>query len=846
MKHYLEDKIVRVAVAGINPPVIPSAKTTVSSKDGLSIRQSDPIYITHLKTYEKTGSLVSLSAAILSMLREIAMGVNRGQSLHEEGWEAPLAVSNGVPYGEVYIDYTNQRIILNEVFATERYCDADGDRAKVYFGTKFIVDEQYQQAMAELNLVVELGSEIDHTEFVVIEKYPLTSPPPIVKICKTYPSEVVQDFGFRQWEEIRANLETPKIGEGDYDLNTLLMKSVTTPNVGLTTSAWNTFDLYNTQHMSWYGKIFNIYQDSRRAIDVEDNGMKVVRKDGVSARELHITPFAQETSLMDHFKPALTSKGSIKRYGLQQLQFLANVNLETYSKAVLDLNVSFRPVIPNTFTEQERECCIDCKLIPNLEKVGLIRFIDLPKEGNNPPACVMYLSLEDGTPAACADIKREDSQETGLTYAYVLYPVYDNLDLYNEQTGEISWKASKRFLHPREFMAKALSTFDTRVKFEGKTIGFWLDAEKDKIKALKQFKDPKWATRVAMLEKAIRDYAGVYGDPVPAEITNNKRTISPMANAIAKRTVVIDAGKERTPEELAMILLEANKVIPINYCGSKSNNMRIRKIPLANAEGGAAWAPLGVHPSRPGKLRSQLLRSTIIPKMTVAVIKGDTLYGALIGNSGVAKQTTATCFLPQVLDTLEDYNNLCTGFGKDPKEFPPRIIQAKAWSGETRVYYGFPAKAQIKIGKLVDNLGNKFMPRYARMKIVTNNGQEDLDLAIPYNELVAKGNHDEFLKNAVERTVIIGDRIVNALVVEHQFFRTQTASENMPARKKTSNASGMDMFVLYAQLLKLKNCKFVEPNLGFPMELQNSLRQLIGEESFYDFNIPQKEKVNED
>lgn len=853
MNHFLEDKVIWETIGGIPFPVIPSSKSTVRSPEGFKVRTHMPIYITQLKRNIEKESDAALKAGILSCYKEIALAVNRGKSLSLEGQEAPLAVSASIPYDSVWIDHVGQRLVLNETFALEHYWDADGDRATLHFGKKFEVDEEYCERFGGIDPLTQEhiapGSEVDHTGFGVLIKFPVTSPPPILKILQgtQVPLESFQDFGFKEAESLLAEAKPLP------DAEELLNKSVNIANTGIVTSAWNTKDLFDTTELPWWQRLCHFYTDPNRPKDIEDNGLKVIRKDGKEAQELAIAEFMAQISLEDAWKPALTSTGSIGSMDESRLAFFEDTNLEAYTQAVLDLNVTFRERKEGFVNENKYHTLVDGFLIENLESMGLIRFAEFNAQPGLPPACIMYLSLPNGTPTGCADVKREASSETGLTYAYVVYPVYDNLDVYGEKNGtfQVVWPASKTFVHPKVMMSKILSSFDSTIRWNGEVKGYWCDARARGVRyALAQFQDPKWATRVSMLEKAIRDYAGIYGDPIPAEFANGTVTPTIMAKAIATRTVVVDAGKVCTPVEMAVTLLEANKVHPINFCGTKSTNMRVRKVPLANSEGGAAWAPLGIHLARPGKSRSQLLRSAMIPKMTIAIVRGATIGGVEITPSGIKKQTTETCFLPQVFDTIEDFENHCKGFGLDPKEEQCLTKEAPAWTGETRIYYSSSPKSQIRIGKLIDALGNKFMPRRYDQAVVTPKYGETgevvdlgkpIDLLIPADELIAKGCLQHFLGKAEEREIEVDGKFFTALVCEHQFFRTQTASEAIPARKRKASYDGMDMFPIYRKLYELSKVNFVNPNLGFAICLQNSLRKLLGKESLYDFTVPQKQ-----
>jgi hypothetical protein len=228
--------------------------------------------------------------------------------------------------------------------------------------------------------------------------------------------------------------------------------------------------------------------------------------------------------------------------------------------------------------------------------------------------------------------------------------------------------------------------------------------------------------------------------------------------------------------------------------------------------------------------------------MRVAVCQMDTLNQILITSSGIAKQDTNDAFLPQVFGTEEDYLKHLEAHGLSADDFPANVVDYKTWQGEARRCWTVGARNTIAIGKLVDIIGNKFMPRwFPQVQTIDYETMqtEDVDLLFPINELVDKDAHHAFLENAIEQDLVLdnGDT-VKCLVTNWTFIRTGAASENIPPRWRRCSFKGIDAFPIYN---KLKEIKHMEPrkcrDITFAKMLQAVKKQIMvmtGHASEYD------------
>jgi hypothetical protein len=852
----LPDKVKFIEIEGVRVPYIPSEQVTVVNEDGTTtVRDVPPVYINNFKQWADKRNPRTLNAAILSAKKEILLSLVREMALKMKGYEAPIAVSTAVPVGHVALD--GDRIILNQAEAKRRYIDSDGDRAILIF------NENKTQA--------------------VLVKYPITMQPLILNVMNEIPAMKCYDFTkedldkifeskpVRTWADNKPSepLETdpPELAElkkqqveewnkKHWDRKALFMKRHKEVPVGLLTNAWNTFDLFKTAGDPFEKRIETIFNTfvqedgkTQRAIDIEDFGMKATRKEGQEHVDADILKFGASKALSHRHAWALTSASSIGTMRENQLEWVIGTDLDELVSDVRALKVGFRDVTPGSGNPDRPAPFKDGGIITRLSNLKLIRWVEYAHvDPTMPPSVMFLLQLPNGREVGLTDVKRENNRSEGLTFAFLLAPVFDNVDIYDED-GNIKIPASKRFLHPIEHMAKIMSTFaETEIRpFTNGPIYSYFPSDKNPHKAWEDWTNPKRAIKVAMLQKALMEYCGRYGDPCPATYTEKGDgfrdiTPSPQAYGIITRSIVIDYGRKMNEEEMYEVIQEALK--SHNFCetGSKSDDRRIRKYMSAKDEDGfMVLTPKNVHPYRPGMGRAQLQRALKPVKMKVAVIKQITENPQiLITPTGIEKQFTDRAFLPQVFSTWEAYQNHLKGHNLTEEDCPAYEKEFYTWTGEKRVAWTISERAAIKIGKLVDVLGNKFMPLRVGQVYTTNekfvntpNGifrerGDEIDLIMPIEELADKYAHHAFLKEAVEGEIEYNGEKVKCLIVERNFYRTGSASENIPPRhNRLCSFKGIDMYPIWNQVRKIRDVPLKEVNTSFARSLQAACKQLL-------------------
>lgn len=799
---------------GIPVPFRASEKMTVLQQDGSTlVRSIPPAYIANLKQYQATGSMVALRNAMLSMTKEALLSIVRGMAFKRSGWEAPISVSAGVPIDHVYVDRKSGRIVLNEWQATQKYIDADGDRAPLLF------DKEKKMA--------------------ILTKFPITSQPMILKVMEEEPVEVFKNLTKRMIPNIlKVNPPTAQLTDDPGLEEEMFYKKHVDVPVGLRTSAWNCYDLYVSSNMSWEDKnqyIFNSLIDqqsgkTQRALDIEDAGMKTARKVGKQLEEAWVLDqmkrlFGASKALNNETAWALTSCSSIGDMGARQLTWFDNANLNELVNNILQLKVGFREV-KAAERGTPKEVFIEGHLLARLKSLGLVGWIELPHvDKTMPPAVLFWLQLPNNQMVALTDVKR-DGREEGLTYMFMLAPVYDNVTLYDE-VGNVVLEPTKRWVHPIDHLQKMICTFDSTIRpYHDGPISHFFPMD------IRDWQNPKRSIKVAMLYKWLSDYCGRYGDPAPAIKTTKGIEPSLMARSIITRTVVIDYGYNMDHLAMYPIAKEARKTCNFCMVGSKSTSRRIRKYMLANNKGGTILDPEGItNPYRGACSRSQLMRALKPCKMTIAIVNSETKGQVHICPTGTEKQKTDIAFLPQVFNTEEAYLLHLEAHGFTQEDCPAQVVDYSTWQGEHRRCWTIGARNTIKIGKLVDEVGNKFVPKHIGQAFYKDKDFKDtipVDLIFPIEELIAKDCHLLFLKNATEREIFLADgSSIKAMVLERTMYRTGSASENIPPRWRRCAFKGIDSFPIWWRLNQIEPLPPRTCDPFFARELQKCKKEIL-------------------
>jgi len=766
---------------GVQVPYVPAERKTVwdTQLNAWVVQDVEPIYIAQLKNNR-------IDVARTSAAKEIMLSLVRELGITAKGYEAPIALSAGVPAGFFALD--GHRIIVNEAWALDRALDADGDRAWLIFNKS--------------------------GEKAALVKYPITKPVPVLERVRGLPKETFYDFtivdmrnllneypiGFNYKRNEKGELELSEIDEWEeFD------KSHMNVPVGLLTSNWNTYELWQTRGWDYADRIKYFMQNPQRFEDIESGGMKAARKAGQAATVADILSFNMR--LTNRFSWALTSTGSIGSMTPDRIEWILSPKPNFISELVKDIRMlniheddCFVKTNPPRQTFIPKPKIVDGGFVNRLVQLGVLRFG--PNNPDNtkgyrhhrakdgiPPVVLVYITVPTGQAVALTDTKRNGAQ----TYAYLLYPVFD------PEQG--------KYVHPINHMAKVLAQFDSRIiTRDGTFKGFWPRNPNDLA---------MYPVKAAQFLKRMQEYCGVYGDAVPADWKENVLSPSKTGLVVAKHTVVIDYLYETDDlDYMRSIAEKANAITRICVAGGKGSDRRVRKYLVAHPNGVAELADARAHPRRSGASRAQLLRAIQSAQFTVAIVTMDTQTGVLITPSGVEKQKTDRGFLPIPHSTEHpDYT---------------QVTEFYTLTGERRKVWLTDPRESIEIGKLIRQDGQKFMPRLfkpAGEQIYLSDGRP-VDLIMNHHELLEKQCHHCVLEEAEEGTMRVPYKFyfsdaeiakreeaglpryevryreITVMVATITYYRTGSASENIKPRARRMRFKGFDMLPIKAALLE--------------------------------------------
>ena len=758
-----------------------------------------------------------IATAILSLKRETLLTAVRANKLKKWGYEAPIAVSQCVPADHVYVDYRYGRIIINEVQATNRYIDADGDRAVLLF------NEEKSQA--------------------VLVKFPITSQPLILTVIHHIPDEQFLGVTKRKLGKLCKEIPVKIIGQ-NVDEKTLFEKRHMEVQVGLMTAAWNSYDLYSARLFSWEAKneyIFNSHIDpitgkTQRALDIEEGGMKAVRKDSKTFTEAKVLEFGAGMALAHEHAWFLTACSSIGGMRKEQLSWVEVSNLQKLVTECLTLNVNFRQLRPSPREQEDltyKAGDDDYALLKTLVKMKLVGYQEFPHHHPNMPPCVMiWLQHPEGRKVALTDVKRE-GYDVGLTYAFIIPPIADGVELVKHvpviKNGEYLYddegnlvtetkvvvKPEYRFVKPLNHLNKLLKTLDADIYTPQGQFAHHFPEN------VEEFNRPDRAIKVGQIQKFITNFCGRFGDPAPVrKLKDGSLQLLGTAKTALVRSAVVDYGQNMDADlmyecvkysikkhnEWAKAKAEekGTEYKPLELCivGSKSTDRRVRKYMLANAVGGCELDDECLaHPYRGAMNRAQIKRALKMNTYRVAIIDspvGMTKNQLFITPSGIEKQRTSEAFFPQVFHTEGKYLAHLQAHGWTEEDCPAVVNDYYTWQGEKRRCWVIDARRGIEVGKVVDFFGSKAMPRVQGQWHSINYDPlttEEIDLLYPVNEAVDKDMHHYFYKYGKEQDVVLPDgSIIRTLVLEWNFMRTGSQSENTPARWRMCGFKGFDSF----------------------------------------------------
>ena len=508
---------------------------------------------------------------------------------------------------------------------------------------------------------------------------------------------------------------------------------------------------------------------------------------------------------------------------------------------------------------------IDCKGKSCEHEHTWPKFPYNPSNGLDPdtlPVISVMLVNRKGQPLALTDTKRDDydAMEGIDTYQYLLPPVWDcelnsyvhpitHLAKYFQTWAFINedgkWECSSPFDSAIRRPDGTISAFfaSQMIGFSSRATTYYADSPKldedgiplyrkgEKVDHFRQY-----PVKAVKFQQALTEYCGQYGFAVPSTRAGLNIKPKPWALGTVQKSVTVDYGRECNEHEMWEYIQKADAVCRLSVSGNKQDERRVRHYYLGYPNGCAIVGSPHDNIRRPGQSISQRVRAaTPKIKFTVAVTWGETMTQAYMTPTGVKKQL-AECFMKQPLTTELEYQRYCKTHGievTEPSMQPARVTTTI--TGARRKSWLVAARPTARIGKLVDDHGMKIVSRpIGQVKAISKkHGVPDIpiDLVIPLHEFHAKGcmrsllGLNEVPLSKLKVIHIPGptpdqDQIVQAILVELEFFRTGSASENIPGRYRMFSADGMDGHIALEGMMRLNpNYERKDPDTQYAEEL---------------------------
>lgn len=842
-------------------PYYPSVVRTLLGPDGWIAQPQDPIFITHLKKYQKTGDSRSLVTALTSLLREACNKANEANALKYWGFQGRIVVSAQCPKGHIYIDEANAQICGNEAEFLLFCRDPDGDQAMVS------LVESLKNARVEAILI----------------KHPLTDALgchyiPINKPLRLLPEEF-QDFGKKQAKLILEKNplpeDDPTIDYPQWLQDRFIRFSATPTNVGGVTTRHGIEELIAGADGTTALERGRFLTNGER-VPGETEPWPTARLLEVEAHlTLKPTILAQikgHTKLLaDHSKMTIKapdnlftiSNNRVGQMGPKVLGTLLNQPLTNVLKKVNKLEIEFRPV-----AEKDEEVThgfilppeVDKGLIGRLQQLGLLHIDVIPSthEGLRKSNCnpiVIHLRSLSGHPVAFTGIKKPDGELNGLTWACVLYPVFSGVDGMVKSPLQALQEAASRYC---DSVLRAPNEAGELVPFKSNPF-FPKDGT--------QFLDERYRTKLHIIQDWLTKHLQDNGSCVPATLVQRNGKLYPQITDIAKEVVAntfaIDYFGFNTPDEKLAIWKDCRHLMRLR----KSHGLPIDKEVRIDLNVGTKskgnvklylFSEKG-YSYRKGRNRSQLLQAAKKVEFTVAIVKMKTKSQSLITPSGIDKQKVEDLFFPQTFNTEEALQEYITSNRLVIKPEDIKTTVLHTWAEETLKIWMLAPKEPILIGKQID-AQNRTVPReIPQCYTINKEVKHEIDLVMPIIELVSKDMHPHWLKDAKEMTLVLPEewelpeekRTVKAMVAKVTMFRSGTASENTKGGWRASHQKGLFKFAIlnaFYQAGLLYNALHQEvvsnypvtEDISYPQELLNITREIVEvhglQETFTDTN----------
>lgn len=776
-----------------------------------------PLHISLIQQLQN-GKLVSLESILKAIEVEAGLSLIRSHALEQDGWWGVVYTSNGQPSGTFSV--TEDGIFINEEDATKAAIDCDGDRAMLVtrVGKKKILPDKKTNATR-----------------AVFVKYPLTQALPVL----TKHLKANDRLASINLETLHSMEEYSEHGETIWNAGkreSFFRKTHTPAAVGKITNDLLMYDLVHTAGLKWQEKVTNwpSLRNNRRMFEIEgklkasrNNDIHHIERDDCNSAEMAEPPLFGIDTFISGPLSCITGIRGISS-GKVGFSWIWNKNWKNTANRILTLDVQpheVQPKTPNTRnTEEEEENTFECwdkGLIKRAMRAGILRFALIESQcqvgEEKIPAMVVWLNNTNNRPTSLVDTKRDqagssEAKESFQSYLAVLFPVFSS--------------TQNRWMNPLEHMAEQFYQYINADGITYSPSGFKLDANfGNKFPASR-----KHLQELPFLAEdfrgAISYYVSKFGCFVNGELIKggaNQWTPSIDSHTIEriKRVVCVDYAQNFPDiEKMWEIAQKAYKLCPFAYYAYKPKDAA-QKLYVLEKDGHPAWGAIGGNYKRYGAIRQILSASKAVTYKVALVYNKDSVQQMYLTKDGLAK-TPQYRGNKQLLHTEDQYIHWCKCANIEPKE-SDRIC-FETMSGDLRYAWVVNEKASVKYPKFISVDGIKSFSAPSPWDKVTTEDGEVIDILLPAEEVVVKGLLPTWEKKGEIKRIKIGNKWVEALIVDRNLMRSCDPSENAKSTWKRTYARGpWEQGQMYAAMVKENpNWCIPEPDYTYIEELRRT------------------------
>lgn len=712
----------------------------------------------NIYSFAKTGNAIKL----LSELQTQYMHCVRTRAgLKVKGHYGPIFVSNDIDPDCFAITPLGGIVINEKLFADDRALDSDGD----------------------MGLMVDLGEG-----YHALIKYPLTKQVPALKQV---------EYNITTFTNLFGELEAKQL---TYDRETLVKrgrKVLVAPPIGTVDNRWDQIEaelmsLKPTTGLnekpeigsSYYDKTQIFLSNEQRYIELELQGLKTIRKEGLEQDHTSIGETTRlvatpETSWILGFERGKAHLSSVPfDEAVHRMRYLIGAR---FQKISIEETQELRPdYFPNNPSAVDKK---GMNTVQRLMDRGLLRIETFEHVIPSLSFSIVKLYAPNDNNSKLVEValtttEKRDQTTMGYVFvippiivrnpngSFVVVPIEDALDLH---LGDVDC-----------FMPN-VSQYWPRS---------WRDVKNNPVKAL-------------MLEKRIRDFVSKYG----WSLMFNQKDVETNAVVIARNSIFFHF-QSLDPKVKADFLGKVGEYINKKYgldlvpCGGDKKGKAYTKVSVAKPK---TFCPLyagdNADPKRACQAKTPLANSTALSRKAVLVITGPHNAETQAGTSGQMFATQSGHDLAQLS------NVFLNRFSTVQDEVHTKLVHYYNFAGQKLVGYIAPPQSTSPIPKLIAPCGMKNMAMKIDDSIqVLKDGQWiEPDYLLSIDEVNAKGALRWLIDRGLRKTVMtVNGTEFECAVVEINLYRTTNPSECVTPGRVTRVVTGMERHALAKVLMEHK------------------------------------------